>query len=115
MRRTNVQKMYSNSVDFGLELRKSCEPVFSMTPVVLVKPIRTNFLRISERQTLRPIIDALALRPSRSAQAAFQIVEFGVGRRDFEGCDFVAHRSLRLRDDFRVESDMSPTDPLMSS
>src|SRR5260370_32560895 len=107
--------MYSDSVDCGLELRKAVEPRLSMAPVVLLEPIRTNFLRVSERQTLRPIIDALALRPSRSAQAAFQIVEFGVGRRNSEGCDFVAHRGLRLRDDFRAESDMSPTDPLMSS
>src|SRR5260370_7707406 len=107
--------MYSNSRDCGLDLRKAVAPRLSIAPVVLVEPIGTNFLRISERQTLRPIIDALALRPSRSAQAAFQIVEFGVGRRDFEGGDFIAHRSFLLRDDFRVEPAMSPTDPLMSS
>src|SRR6266436_2734689 len=102
--------MYSDAVDCGLELRKAIEPRLSIAPVVLLEPIRTNFLRVSQRQSLRPIIDALALRPSRSAQAAFQIVEFGVGRRDSEGCDFVAHRHFRLRSDLRAESDLSPND-----
>src|SRR5713101_792473 len=91
--------MYPESIDGGLELRKAVEPRLSPAPVVFLEPIRTDVLCVPERQPLRPIIDTLPLRPSRGAQAAFQIVEFGVCRRDSEGGDFVAHRPLSLRDD----------------
>src|SRR6266850_1825415 len=90
--RTNVQKMYGESVDCGLELRKAVEPRLSFAPVVFLEPIRTDVLRVPERQPLRPIIDTLPLRPSRDTQAALQIVEFSVCCRDSERSDFVAHR-----------------------
>src|SRR6266853_1051595 len=87
-----MQKMYRESVDRGLELRKAIEPRLSFAPVVFLEPIRTDILRIRERQPLRPIVDTLPLRPSRATQAALQIVEFSVSYRDAERGDFVAHR-----------------------
>src|SRR5690348_4358346 len=84
--------MYRESVDRGLELRKTVEPRLSFAPVVFLEPIRTDILRVRERQSLRPVIDTLPLRPSRATQAALQIVEFSVCCRNSERGDFVAHR-----------------------
>ena len=112
---TNVDKMYPDSVDGGFELRKAVEPRLPRAPVVFFEPVLTDFLRVRERQSLRPVIDTLALGESSGPQAAFQIVEFGVGRLDFERDDFVAHGCLTLRIDLGTKSDQSRNELSVSS
>jgi hypothetical protein len=56
--------MNSESVDPGLELRETVEQSLASAPVVLLQPISSDLLRVSERQPLRPVVDALALGPS---------------------------------------------------
>ena len=65
-----MDKVYPKPVDRRLELREAVEASLARAPVVLLQPIGGDLLRVCERQPLRPIVDALALGPSRLAQAA---------------------------------------------
>ena len=61
-------------VDGGFELREAVEQRLSRTPIVFIEPVGSDFLRVGQRQSLRPIIDAFGLGPSRLAQAALQVI-----------------------------------------
>src|SRR5271156_2376118 len=73
------------------ELREAIEPRLARAPVVFLQPVFGDLLRVCERQPLRPVVDALALGPSRLAKAPLEIVELRIGRRYPEGFDIVAH------------------------
>jgi len=69
----------------------SVEARLPFAPVVFLKPVGADLLRVAERQSLRPVVDALALGPSGRAQTALQIVELLVGRSYPKGFDVGAH------------------------
>ena len=73
MRRFDVDEVDADVIDLRLKLRKAIQPCFARAPVVFLEPVLANLLRIGERQALRPVIDALALGPSGSAQASLQV------------------------------------------
>src|SRR5580700_342631 len=50
----------------------------SRAPVILLQPVRRDLFRIGERQTLGPVVDALALGPSGLPQSALEVGELGV-------------------------------------
>src|SRR5262249_1076473 len=90
--RTDVDEVKPKTVDLGLELGEPIKPGFSRAPVILVAPIGMHFLHVTQRNSLRPIIYALAFGPSRRLEAALQVVELRIGSGNFEGYDFLTHR-----------------------
>src|SRR5579885_3568007 len=97
--------MDAEAVDFGFELGETVKPRLSIAPVVFFEPVLADLLRIRERQSLRPVIDAFALRPSRGAQPALQILELVVAGGNFERNNLITHGCVLLDGDNRIPSD----------
>src|SRR5262245_51038363 len=79
--------MDADPVDLGLVLREAVQPRFPRAPVVFVRPVLADVLDVGEGNTLRPVVDALALGKTRRAQATPKIVELGVACVDGERLD----------------------------
>ena len=91
MRRTDVQEMNVEPVDFGGELRKAIEPRLAPAPIVLFRPIAADVLDPFQRRALAPVLDQFGFRPARVAQPRLEIVEHIVADRNAIGFDFSAH------------------------
>jgi hypothetical protein len=115
MRRFGVDEMDAEAVNPGLELRKAVEPGFARAPVVFLKPIPADLLRIGERKALRPIVDTFPFRPSGGTQPALQVIQLIIGGGNFERRYLIAHRpSLRKRGRTGIrESILSRLDSLL--
>src|SRR5215469_6596366 len=83
--------MDPQAVNLGFELGKPVKLRFARPPVVLVEPVGANLFGVGERQSLRPVIHAFALRPARGTQAALQVVELFVAGGNLEGDNLTTH------------------------
>jgi hypothetical protein len=90
MRRSDVDKVDPEAVNFGLELWKPVEERLSRAPIVFLKPVGCHRLHISQRQPLRPVIDAFALGPSRRTKAPLEIFELLIRRGNSKKYNLVA-------------------------
>jgi hypothetical protein len=69
-----VDEMDVEPVDFGGELVKPVQRGFACAPVVFACPVVGQLAGVTQRDALRPVVDALGLRPSRAAQPVLQVV-----------------------------------------
>ena len=91
MRRLSVNEMNPQAVDRGPELRKPIELLLARTPVVLLEPVFTQLLRITERDALGPVVHAFRLGPACVAQPPLQVVELLVSCRNAKRFDVITH------------------------
>ena len=92
MRRTHVQKLEIEAVDFGDELAVRIQLRFASPPILLATPVLADFTRVCERYALAPIVRSFALRPTGECKTLFQIVEFRLGHVECEWTNGGAHQ-----------------------
>ena len=108
VRRAYVHEMYPEAVDRRLELREAVEARLARAPVILVAPICGDLLRVGERRSLRPVVNALALGPSRLAQPALEVVELRIGRGDSGKVRYCCSSNDLLPNCFSESSALAP-------
>jgi hypothetical protein len=98
---TNVDEVNAEPVDLGDELGERVQRRLAPTPVVLGRPIASEFLNHRERHALRLIVDRLLLGPLRGRDASTEVVQGLVWNVDLErtnlGCGLRSERPGRTR------------------
>ena len=70
--RGQVQEVDGDAVDVGHELVDAVEPLLPCGPVILIGPVATQVLDVSERDALRPVRRCGRLRPPGGPQASLE-------------------------------------------
>ena len=91
VRRTLVDEVNIDAGDVGDVLVESVERRFTLSPVVLVRPVAAHVLQVGERYALGPVGDHLRVGPARLSEPGAQVVENVIGHVDGEGSDLVTH------------------------
>jgi hypothetical protein len=86
-RRALVDEMDVETVDLGGELVEPVQRDLACAPVVFVGPVIGQLTGVTQRDALRPVVDAFGLRPSGAGQPVLQVGEVGVGNRDAKRVD----------------------------
>jgi hypothetical protein len=89
VRRSDVDEVDPKPIYLGAELRQSVKAGLGGPPVVNLGPVVAKFLHVSERNSLRPVLDGFALRPARVLEALTKIIEVVLGNLDAKLCDLV--------------------------
>jgi len=90
MLRADMDDVDVDPIDLGDELRKGLQSRLHPAPVVVRRPMASEFPHRRELHTLRPIRDGLAFRPPRGRDTPPQLGKLLVGDADLEGADLGA-------------------------
>ena len=77
-----MEEVDAEPVELGPELRDGVQPGLGCPPVVFVRPVAANVLDVFEGDSLGPVVDGFAFRPTGATQAVSQVLEVGLGDLD---------------------------------
>ena len=87
-----MDEMDVESVDLGDVLVEAVESRLGPTPVIGVRPVRRELLRVRKRSALAPVVDGLGFRPPSVSKPSVEVVENLVGDINRERSNLVIHR-----------------------
>ena len=89
--RAQVEEVDVEAVDFRHRGGEGVHPRLGRAPVIVVSPVFAEGLHPCERRALAPVVDRLALRPSRARQPLSQVLQRTVGEGERIWSDGVGH------------------------
>src|SRR3546814_5488016 len=97
MRRTSVDGVNVELVDFGDEVREGVQPRLDLAPVIFARPIAGELLHRRELHALRIVIDRFGVGPSRRRDPPLEVSQILLGRMELRSEEHTSELQSLMR------------------